>query len=113
MTIARLYLSNDTSSRAAGADVLAKRLGERTDVQVVRTSSRAAFYLEPMIERDGPVGRVAWTNVTVADLPNVIAGKGGVPVDSIPYLAKQTRVTFANLGITEPLALDEYQSRGG
>jgi NADH:ubiquinone oxidoreductase subunit F (NADH-binding) len=28
-------------------------------------------------------------------------------------LAKQTRVTFANLGITEPLALDEYQSRGG
>jgi len=113
MTIARLYLSNDTSSRAAGADGLAKRLGERTDVQLVRTSSRGAFYLEPMIERNEPNGRMAWTNVTVANLPNVIAGQGGVPVDSISYLAKQTRVTFANLGITEPLALDEYQSRGG
>jgi formate dehydrogenase iron-sulfur subunit len=113
MTIARLYLSNDTSSKAAGADRLADWLEDKTDVQVVRTSSRGAFYLEPMIERDGPDGRLVWANLTVEDLPNVVGGQGGVPVDSIPYLAKQTRVTFANFGITEPLALDEYQSRGG
>jgi formate dehydrogenase iron-sulfur subunit len=113
MTIARLFLSNDTSSRAAGAGRLAERLEERTDVQLVRTSSRGAFYLEPMIERDGPDGRLMWPRVTIDDLPNVIAGTGGIPVDSVPYLAGQTRVTFANFGITEPLALDEYQARGG
>jgi len=113
MTITRLYLSNDTSSKAAGADRLAKLLEEPTDVQLVRTSSRGAFYLEPMIERDAPSGRVAWTNITEADLEHVIAGQGGVSIDSIPYLTRQTRVTFANFGITEPLALDEYQSRGG
>ena len=113
MTIARLYLSNDTSSRAARADRLAKLLEECDDVQLVRTSSRGAFYLEPMIERDASTGRVAWTNLTDPDLEKVIAGRGGVPIDSIPYLTKQTRMTFANLGITEPLALDEYQLRGG
>ena len=113
MTIARLYLSDDTSSRAACADRLARLLEERNDVQLVRTSSRGAFYLEPMIERDGPTGRVVWTNLTDADLERVIASRGGIPIDSIPYLAKQTRVTFANFGVTEPLALDEYQSRGG
>lgn len=113
MTIARLYLSNDTSSRAAGAERLAARLEERGDVQLVRTSSRGAFYLEPMIERDGPDGRLVWPRATVADLPNVIAGRGGTPLGTIPYLAKQTRVTFSNFGVTEPLALDEYQSRGG
>ena len=113
MTTARLYLSNDTSSQAAGANRLAEQLKARTDVQLIRTSSRGAFFLEPMIERDSPAGRVAWCNVTSEDLPNVIAGTGGIPVDALPYLAKQTRYTFKNFGITEPLALVEYQSRGG
>jgi formate dehydrogenase iron-sulfur subunit len=102
MTIARLYLSNDTSSLAAGAGRLVSRLEERSDIQLVRTSSRGAFYLEPMIERDGPDGRLMWPQVTLDDLPGIIAGTGGIPVGSIPYLAKQMRVTFSNLGITEP-----------
>ncbi len=113
MTISRLYLSNDTSSRAAGADQLARKLEERAEIQLVRTSSRGAFYLEPMIERDGPAGRMAWGNVAPEDLSKIIAGTGGTPVESIPYLAKQTRCTFSNFGVTEPLALDEYQARGG
>ncbi len=113
MTIARLYLSNDTSSKAAGADCLAAQLNAQPDVQLVRTSSRGAFYLEPMIERDGPDGRLLWPNLTVDRLADVLAGRGGIPVDAIPYLAGQTRATFSNFGVTEPLALDEYQARGG
>ncbi|HSF68880.1 MAG TPA: formate dehydrogenase, partial [Nitrospira sp.] len=113
MSIARLYLSDDTSSRAAGAGRLAERLQARPDVQLIRTSSRGAFFLEPMIERDSPEGRVAWCKVGLDDLPRVVAGTGGTPIDAIPYLTRQTRATFANFGITEPLALDEYQSRDG
>jgi formate dehydrogenase iron-sulfur subunit len=113
MNVVRLYLSDDTSSRAAGAGRLAERLQDQPDVQLIRTSSRGAFFLEPMIERDSPKGRVAWCNVSLEDLPRVIAGIGGTPIDAIPYLTQQTRATFANFGITEPLALDEYQSRGG
>ncbi|MFO0733101.1 MAG: NADH-ubiquinone oxidoreductase-F iron-sulfur binding region domain-containing protein [Nitrospiraceae bacterium] len=70
-------------------------------------------FLEPMVERDGPEGRLAWFNVTPDHLPTILAGTGGTPVHAIPFLNRQTRVTFANFGETEPLALDAYQSRGG
>ena len=113
MTPTRLYLSNDTSSRAAGADKLADAWRDRSEIQLIHTSSRGAFFLEPMVERDTPGGREAWFNVLPNDLPRIVAGVGGTKVAEIPYLQQQTRFTFANFGITEPLALDEYQSRGG
>ncbi|MGB2726610.1 MAG: formate dehydrogenase, partial [Nitrospira sp.] len=112
-TVTRLYLSNDTSARAAGAGVLADAWSEHPEVQLIRISSRGAFYLEPMVERDSPAGRVAWFNVTAQDLPLILSGTDGTPVRSIPFLAQQTRFTFADFGETEPLALDEYQARGG
>jgi len=113
MTAVRLYLSNDSSSRAAGAQRLIEIWGLRPDVQLVRTSARGAWFLEPIVERDSPEGRLAWFNVIPDALPAIMAGQGGTPVGDIPFLTQQTRHTFGNFGITEPLALDEYQSRGG
>jgi formate dehydrogenase iron-sulfur subunit len=113
MTSTRLYLSNDTSSRAAGAEKLADAWRDRSEIQLIHTSSRGAFFLEPMVERDTPGGREAWFNVLPNDLPRIVAGVGGTKVSEIPFLQQQNRFTFANFGITEPLALDEYQSRGG
>ncbi len=109
----RFYLANDTSSRAAGAERLADAWSERPEIQLIRTSSRGAFFLEPMVERDTPNGREAWFNVAPDDLPRIVAGVGGTPVAEIPFVQQQTRFTFANFGITEPLAIDEYQTRGG
>lgn len=108
----RLYLANDTSSRAAGAGRLADAWCERPEIQLIRTSSRGAFFLEPMVERDTPNGREAWFNVAANDLPRIVAGVGGTPVAEIPFVQQQTRFTFANFGITEPLAIDEYQTGG-
>ena len=113
MNPVRLYLSDDTSSLAAGGRRLADAWQHRSEVQLVRTSSRGAFFLEPMVERDGPDGRVAWFRVTPEDLPNILAGIGSTPVAAIPFLTGQTRHTFANFGITEPLALDAYRAHGG
>jgi len=113
MKTIRCYLANDTSSRAAGAERLADAWSERQELQLIRTSSRGAFFLEPMVERETPTGREAWFNVAPNDLPRIVAGVGGTPVAGIPFLQQQTRFTFANFGITEPLALDEYQTRGG
>ncbi len=113
MTPIRLYLSNDTSSRAAGAEKLADAWRDRSEIQLIHTSSRGAFFLEPMVERNTPGGREAWFNVLPNDLPRIVAGVGGTKVAEIPFLQQQNRFTFANFGITEPLALDEYQSRGG
>lgn len=113
MTPTRLYLSNDTSARAAGADRLAKAWAEMPGLELVRTSSRGAFFLEPLVERGMPEGRVAWSNVRPEDLPRILAGSGGTPVSNIPFLAEQTRVTFANFGVTQPLAPEEYVAHGG
>jgi formate dehydrogenase iron-sulfur subunit len=113
MKTTRLYLSNDTSSRAAGAGRLADAWRDRSELQLIHTSSRGAFFLEPMVERDAPNGREAWFNVVPRDLPRIVDGVGGMPIAGIPFLQQQTRATFANFGITEPLALDEYQTRGG
>src|SRR5206468_13038483 len=52
-------------------------------------------------------------NAAERDLPRILRGEGGLPVDTIPFLAKQTRVTFANFGYTRPLSLEDYQNRGG
>jgi formate dehydrogenase iron-sulfur subunit len=113
MNTTRLYLSNDTSSLAAGAGRLADAWSDRPEIQLIRTSSRGAFFLEPMVERDTPLGREAWFNVVPDDLPRIVGGVGGTPVTGIPFLQQQSRFTFANFGITEPLAFDEYQTRGG
>jgi formate dehydrogenase iron-sulfur subunit len=113
MSRIRLYLSNDTSSGAAGAERLAEAWRLRSDVELVRTSSRGAFFLEPMVERDSSEGRVAWCQVTADDLPKILAGDGGLPVSTIPFLSKQTRHTFAAFGVTEPLSLEAYQAHGG
>lgn len=113
MKTTRCYLANDTSSRAAGAGRLADAWSERAEIQLIRTSTRGAFFLEPMVERDMPHGREAWFNVVPDDLPRIVDGMGGTPVAGIPFLQQQTRFTFVNFGITEPLALDEYQTRGG
>lgn len=113
MNTTRLYLSNDTSSLAAGAGRLADTWSDRPEIQLIRTSSRGAFFLEPMVERDTPRGREAWFNMVPDDLPRIVGGVGGTPLTGIPFLQQQSRFTFANFGITEPLAFDEYQTRGG
>jgi formate dehydrogenase iron-sulfur subunit len=109
----RIYLSNDTSARAAGADRLAEAWESDTRVALQRTSSRGAFFLEPLVERDGPEGRLAWPLARREDLPRILAGEGGVAIGSIPFLAQQQRITFANFGLTAPLWLDDYRERGG
>lgn len=109
----RLYLSDDTSARAAGADRLAKAWTGTPGLELVRTSSRGAFFLEPMVECDTPEGRIAWPNVKPEDLCRILGGEGGKPVDQIPFLTEQRRLTFANFGVTQPLSLSEYGAHGG
>src|SRR5690606_39551936 len=33
--------------------------------------------------------------------------------EEIPYLKKQERLTFARVGLTDPLSLDDYSAHGG
>ncbi len=109
----RIYLSNDTSARAAGADRLAEAWESDRRLTLVRTSSRGAFFLEPMVERDGPNGRLAWPQARREDLPRILAGEGGVAIRDISFLAQQRRITFAGFGQTHPLSLEDYDEQAG
>jgi formate dehydrogenase iron-sulfur subunit len=121
MTV-RVYVPRDAAALALGADAVATLLAQAGDVQVVRTGSRGLFWLEPMVEVETAEGRIAYGPVTVADISSLLgAGMlvgGPHPLrlgrpENIPYLAKQTRLTFARCGIVDPLSLDDYRAHGG
>ncbi len=118
----RVYVPRDVAALALGADALASLLRQSGDVEIVRTGSRGLFWLEPMIEVATSEGRIAYGPVTVADISGLLdAGmlSGGThPLrlgrpEDLPFLAKQTRLTFARCGIVDPLSLDDYRAHGG
>ena len=121
MTI-RVYVPRDAAALALGADAVAGLLRQAGDVEVVRTGSRGLFWLEPMVEVATDDGRIAYGPVTVADISGLLgAGMlagGSHPLrlgrpEELPFLAKQTRLTFARCGIVDPLSLDDYRAHGG
>jgi formate dehydrogenase iron-sulfur subunit len=118
----RVYVPRDAAALALGADAVASLLSQSGDVEIVRTGSRGLFWLEPMVEVGTPEGRIAYGPVTLADISGLLdAGMlsgGAHPLrlgrpENLPFLAKQTRLTFARCGIVDPLSLDDYRAHGG
>ena len=118
----RVYVPRDAAALALGADAVASLLAQTGDVELVRTGSRGLFWLEPMIEVATAEGRIAYGPVTVADISSLLGAgmlTGGAHKlrlgrpDEIPYLAKQTRLTFARCGVVDPLSMDDYRAHGG
>ena len=123
----RIFVPRDAAARAVGADRVATAIAQETRrlglaVDVVRTGSRGLFWLEPMIEVETPGGRIAFGPMTVKDVPGLFAG--GLPPsaahplcvgrpEDIPFLKRQTRITFARCGIVDPLSLADYRAHGG
>ncbi|MEQ1941790.1 NADH-quinone oxidoreductase subunit NuoF [Mesorhizobium sp. VNQ89] len=122
-----LYIPDDSGALALGAEKVAKAIENEIaargiDAKIVRNGSRGMYWLEPMVEVETPQGRVAYGPVTANDVPSLFdAGlvSGGShklslgKTDDIPFLAKQTRLTFARVGIIDPLSLDDYKAHGG
>ncbi|OZA80892.1 MAG: formate dehydrogenase, partial [Azorhizobium sp. 39-67-5] len=78
--------------------------------------------MEPLVEVETPAGRVGYGPVKASDVPSLLESGllEGQPhalcvglVEEIPYLKKQTRLTFARCGIIDPLSLDDYKAHGG
>jgi formate dehydrogenase iron-sulfur subunit len=122
-----VYVPRDSSALSVGADEVAQAIASTAaahgnDIRLVRNGSRGLFWLEPMVEVATPAGRIAYGPVSPADLPGLFdAGflRGGPHglllglTDEIPYLKKQERLTFARVGITDPLSLSDYEAHGG
>ncbi len=123
----RIYVSRDSTALAFGADATARAImaeanKRNMDVTVVRNGSRGMFWLEPLVEIDAPAGRVGYGPIKAADVPALFdAGfeRGNVhglrvgPVEMIPFFERQERLTFARVGITDPVRVDDYREHGG
>src|ERR1700722_3193009 len=107
---AKLYIPKDSAAVAVGADEVAEAFAAR-GIDAVRTGSRGLYWLEPMIEVETPEGRIAYGPVTAEDVDGLLTADilsgGDHPLrlgkpEEIPFLKRQTRLTFARCGIVDP-----------
>ena len=122
-----VYIPGDSGALSLGADRVAEAVTREAqargiDITIVRNGSRGLYWLEPMVEVETASGRVAYGPVKPADVAALFDAdflhggahaKGLGATEEIPFLAQQTRLTFARCGITEPLSLADYEAHGG
>ena len=119
----KIYLPLDSAAVALGADEIAHAIEKHAHAKVVavtlvRNGSRGMVWLEPMIEVEGPKGRLAFGPMTLADVPALFGDLSAHPkalglTEDLPWLKAQTRLTFARVGVIDPLSLDDYKAQGG
>lgn len=122
-----VFVPRDSTALALGADEVASEIAAEAArrgeaIRIVRNGSRGMFWLEPLVEVETEAGRVAYGPVDIADVPALFdadflaggehalaLGKTG----EIPFLRDQERLTFARIGVTDPLSLDDYIAHEG
>ncbi|OZG70085.1 formate dehydrogenase [Hahella sp. CCB-MM4] len=126
--MSKVFIPRDTTSLSLGAEdvvlALNHALQERgEEAEIVRNGSRGMFWLEPMIEVETDQGRVAYGPVQPEDIESLLEsgllqGNAGHPLylgktEEIPYLKKQQRLTFARVGVTDPVSIEDYLKLDG
>ena len=119
----KIYLPLDSAAVALGADDVAKAIlahaaQARIKVDLIRNGSRGMVWLEPLAEVETPQGRIGFGPMTLADVPALFADLSAHPkalglVEALPWMARQTRLTFARCGVIDPLDLADFRAHGG
>ncbi len=123
----RVFIPLDTTALSLGAEQVARALqaasaARNLDVEIVRNGSRGMFWLEPFVEVETSSGRVGYGPVRAADVDALLSAgmlEGADhelahgPVEEMPWLAQQARVSFARVGVIDPLSIDDYRAHGG
>ncbi|MEQ1692469.1 MAG: NADH-ubiquinone oxidoreductase-F iron-sulfur binding region domain-containing protein [Gemmatimonas sp.] len=127
----KVFISRDASALSVGADRTAQAIAalvkaHALDVTIVRTGTRGMLWLEPLVEVETVDGRVAFGPVTADDVGSLHAAGFLVdaatarahplalgPTEELPWLKRQQRLTFARVGVVDPLSLDDYRAHGG
>lgn len=123
----KVYVPRDSGALGLGAEHVAGAIqieAARRDIRVelIRNGSRGLYWLEPMVEVQTSIGRVAYGPVKTCDVPSLFEAGflSGNPhplclgiTEDIRYLKNQERLTFARVGITDPVSLDDYLAYSG
>jgi formate dehydrogenase iron-sulfur subunit len=122
-----VYVPRDAGALSLGAEEVARAFAAQAearnlDVKIVRNGSRGLYWLEPLVEVETPAGRQAYGPVSARDVPGLLdaglltgsahALKLG-PTEDLPYLKTQQRLTFARVGIVDPVSSADYLAHGG
>ena len=106
----KVRISDDALALACGANAVAAAF-EKAGAEVERVSSWGMHWLEPLVDIDG----VGYGPVSVQDVAAIMTGnaKSIGRIEDHPFIAKQSRLTFARAGKTRPTSLDDYYATGG
>jgi len=121
-----IYVPRDSGALALGADetaaaIVAEAQRRGLEITLVRNGSRGMFWLEPLVEVATEQGRIAFGPVTEFDASSVLDAMisgGAHPLrlgvaEEIPWLKRQTRLTFARCGVVDPRSVADYRAHDG
>jgi formate dehydrogenase iron-sulfur subunit len=128
----RVFVPRDAAAVSVGADDVAVALARAAqkagvNVEIIRNGSRGMLWLEPLVEIERSGVRYGFGPIELEDVdglvkaglfegrpPQAIKHPGALgPVEELSYLKRQTRLTFARCGITDPVSLDDYRAHDG
>ncbi len=123
----RIYVPIDAAALSVGAEAAARAVAQEAQarglaVEIVRNGSRGMLWLEPLVEVETAEGRIAYGPVAARDVAGLFeAGfqTGGAhalrlgPTEKLDWLQGQQRLTFARIGVIDPLSISDYRSHGG
>ncbi len=122
-----VFVPRDAAALSLGAEHVARAVkSEATargqNVHIVRNGTRGMCWLEPLIEVTTQSGRIAYGPVTSRDVASLFSAgflDGAAhplrlgPVEALPYFGRQERLTFARVGVTDPVSFDDYLAHDG
>ncbi|WOJ89596.1 NADH-quinone oxidoreductase subunit NuoF [Methylocapsa polymorpha] len=123
----RIFIPKDIAALAVGANKVVARIEAEArarglSVEIIRTGSRGAYFLEPLVEVETAEGRIGYGPIAASEVGALFdAGfiNGGAHARRIgkpeehPFFARQNRLTFARCGIIDPVSLSDYAAHGG
>jgi len=123
----KVYIPRDSAALSMDADAVALQIAAEAArrgvvIEIVRNGSRGMHWLEPLVEVATAQGRVAYGPVETDDVAGLFdsdflhggehALRQGI-TDELPWLKNQERLTFARVGITDPVSLGDYIAHDG
>ena len=113
----KIYVPMDSAAKALGAeDVVAALRAAAPDAQIIRTGTRGMIWLEPLVEVEIDGVRHGYGPADAGDVAGILDGtspKALGPVEDLDWMKRQTRLTFARVGVIDPLSLEDYEAHGG
>jgi formate dehydrogenase iron-sulfur subunit len=125
--VTQVYIPRDSSALSVGAEKVASAIAAEAkrrglEVQIIRNGSRGLYWLETMVEVATENGRVAYAPVKPSDVASLfeadfLNGKSHALclglTENLAWLKQQQRLTFARVGVIDPVSLEDYIAHDG